>query len=148
MADVEMNKGVQILLERMSSNPDEFVPSLRVGYQNKWRDILLSVDMRVNGGKDYKDQLAFLTDKEVRALWEKMQSLRGDLFTKQVMNTLLSESTESPYDYANTSNLVYSTTPTTIVPPVTTLPSSLTLSVEELSLLSRQVAGGSPKGSF
>ena len=153
MADVEMNKGVQILLERMSSNPDEFVPSLRGGYQNKWRDILLSVDMRVNGGKDYKDQLPFLNDKEIKALWEKMQSLRGDLFTKQVMNTLLSESVEPPFDYANTATVsgrgaglnIY---PTTIVPPVTTLPSSLTLSVEELSLLSRQVAGGSPKGSF
>jgi hypothetical protein len=143
MADVELNKGVQILLERMSSNPDEFVPSLRGGYLPKWRDILISVEMRVNGGKDYKDQLAFLTDKEVKALWEKMQSLRGDLFTKQVMNTLLSESTESPYDYANTSNLVYSTTPTTLVPPVGILSSTA-----ELSSLSRQVAGGSPKGKF
>ena len=43
MADVEMNKGVQILLERMSSNPDEFIPTLRDGYPAKWRDILLSV---------------------------------------------------------------------------------------------------------
>lgn len=89
MADVEMNKGVQILLERMSSNPDEFIPTLRDGYPAKWRDILLSIEMRTNGGKDYKDQLAFLTDKEVKALWEKMQSLRGDLFTKRVMDTLL-----------------------------------------------------------
>jgi len=39
MADVEMNKGVQILLERMSSNPDEFIPTLRDGYPAKWRDM-------------------------------------------------------------------------------------------------------------
>jgi uncharacterized small protein (DUF1192 family) len=89
MADVEMNKGVQILLERMSSNPDEFIPTLRDGYPAKWRDILLSVEMRTNGGKDYKDQLSFLSDKEIKALWEKMQSLQGDLFTKRVMDTLL-----------------------------------------------------------
>jgi uncharacterized small protein (DUF1192 family) len=89
MADVEMNKGVQILLERMSSNPDEFIPTLRDGYPAKWRDILLSVEMRTNGGKDYKDQLPFLSDKEIKALWEKMQSLQGDLFTKRVMDTLL-----------------------------------------------------------
>jgi len=89
MADVEMNKGVQILLERMSSNPDEFIPSLRDGYPAKWRDILLSVEMRTNGGKDYKDQLSFLNDKEIKALWEKMQSLQGELFTKRVMDTLL-----------------------------------------------------------
>ena len=89
MADVEMNKGVQILLERMSSNPDEFIPTLRDGYPAKWRDILLSVEMRTNGGKDYKDQLPFLSDKEIKALWDKMQSLQGELFTKRVMNILL-----------------------------------------------------------
>jgi uncharacterized small protein (DUF1192 family) len=89
MADVEMNKGVQILLERMSSNPDEFIPTLRDGYPAKWRDILLSIEMRTNGGKEYKDQLSFLNDKEIKALWEKMQSLQGDLFTKRVMDTLL-----------------------------------------------------------
>jgi hypothetical protein len=89
MADVEMNKGVQILLERMSSNPDEFIPTLRDGYPAKWRDILLPVEMRTNGGKEYKDQLPFLNDKEIKALWDKMQSLQGELFTKQVMNTLL-----------------------------------------------------------
>ena len=89
MADVEMNKGVQILLERMNSNPDEFIPTLRDGYPPKWRDILLSIEMRTNGGKEYKDQLPFLNDKEVKAIWEKMQSLQGELFTKRVMDTLL-----------------------------------------------------------
>jgi hypothetical protein len=130
MADVEMNKGVQILLERMSSNPDEFVPTLRDGYSQKWRNILLSVEMRVNGGKDYRDQLAFLTDKEVKVLWEKMQSLRGDLFTKQVMDTLLKDA----HEFDPVFNL-----PTYTVPPPTPA---------ELSSLSRQVAGGSPKGKF
>jgi hypothetical protein len=152
MADVELNKGVQILLERMSSNPDEFVPSLRGGYLPKWRDILLSVEMRVNGGKEYKDQLPFLTDKEVKALWEKMQSLRGDLFTKQVMNTLLSESVEPPLDYAN--SVTYTATPTTLVPPLSTTELMATLNnlpprqQEELSSLSRRVTSGSPKGKF
>jgi hypothetical protein len=124
MADVEMNKGVQILLERMSSNPDEFVPSLRGGYLAKWRDILISVEMRVNGGKEYKDQLPFLNDKEVKALWEKMQSLRGDLFTKQVMDTLLRDAHEPDYMVS---------LPTTVMPPLT---------AEELSSLSRQVSSG------
>jgi hypothetical protein len=131
MADVEINKGVQILLERMSSNPDEFIPDLRNGYPPKWRDILMGVQMRASKDKDYADQLPFLNDKEIKALWEKMQSLQGDLFTKRVMNTLLRESHE----------FRLSDVPTT-------LPSSLTLSVEELSLLSRQVAGGSSKGLF
>ena len=126
MADVELNKGVQILLERMSSNPDEFVPSLRDGYPPKWRDILLSVEMRTNGGKDYKDQLPFLNDKEIKALYEKLRGLQGDLFTKRVMNTLLGESREFRLSDV----------------PTTTLPPSLTLSAEELSSLSRRVASG------
>jgi hypothetical protein len=62
MADVEMNKGVQILLERMSSNPDEFIPTLRDGYPPKWRDILMGVQMRASKDKDYADQLSFLND--------------------------------------------------------------------------------------
>jgi hypothetical protein len=129
MADVEMNKGVQILLERMSSNPDEFIPTLRDGYPAKWRDILLSVEMRTNGGKDYKDQLSFLNDKEIKALWEKMQSLQGDLFTVRVMDTLLRDA----HDYEK-------------LEAMKQLPLMLEelekLSPAELSSLSRQVTGG------
>ena len=150
MADVELNKGVQILLERMRSNPDEFIPTVHGYYPKKWQDILLAVQMRAEGGKDYRDQLPFLSDKEVKALWDGMQQLQGDLFTKKVMNTLLSESVEDNFLYDNTANMTASVSaglsgtvsihpPTTLVPPLTTA---------ELSLLSRQVAGGSPKGKF
>jgi hypothetical protein len=137
MDDVsQMNKGVQILLERMSSNPDEFVPDLRNGYPPKWRNILLSVEMRTNGGKDYKDQLSFLNDKEIKALWLKMQELQGELFTKQVMNTLLRDAEEDNFLYANVANTTY---PTTLVPPLPT---------GELSSLSRQVTGASPRAKL
>jgi hypothetical protein len=63
-----MNKGVQILLERMSSNPDEFVPDIHGKYPPKWRDIIISVYMRVEGGRDYKDQLPFLTSSNFASL--------------------------------------------------------------------------------
>ncbi len=89
MADVEMNKGVQILLERMSSNPDEFIPNILGEYPPKWRDILMGIEYRATKQKDYKDALQFLSDKEIKALWDKMQNLQGELFTKRVMNTLL-----------------------------------------------------------
>ena len=89
MADVEMNKGVQILLERMSSNPDEFIPDILGEYPPKWRDILTGIEYRATKQKDYKDALQFLSDKEIKALWGKMQNLQGELFTKRVMNTLL-----------------------------------------------------------
>jgi hypothetical protein len=127
MDDVsQMNKGVQILLERMNSNPDEFVPDMYGKYPPKWRDIILSVEMRTKGGKDYQDQLPFLNDKEIKALWEKLRSLHGELFTKQVMNTLLQDANQfDPRDV-----------PTTVTPPLNTA---------ELSSLSRQVAGASPR---
>jgi hypothetical protein len=128
MDDVsQMNKGVQILLERMSSNPDEFVPDLRNGYPPKWRNILLSVEMRTNGGKDYKDQLSFLNDKEIKALWNGMQQLQGELFTKQVMNTLLRDA-EDGLGYSEVIELI-----------------EAKAKIAELSSLSRQVTGGSPR---
>jgi hypothetical protein len=90
MGDVnEMNKGVQILLERMNSNPDEFIPDLLGQYPPKWRDILMAVECRAVRNKEFKDQLPFLNDNEIKALWQKMQSLQGELFTQQVMDTLL-----------------------------------------------------------
>jgi hypothetical protein len=127
MADVEMNKGVQILLERMSSNPDEFTPDLRNGYPPKWRNIILSVEMRTKGGKDYQDQLPFLSDKEIKALWQKMQELQGELFTKQVMNTLLRDA-EDGLGYSEVVELI-----------------EAKAKLAELSSLSRQVTGGSPR---
>jgi hypothetical protein len=131
MADAEMNKGVQILLERMDSNPQEFIPSLRDGYPPKWRDILLSVEMRTNGGKEYKDKLPFLNDKEIKALWEKMQSLQSELFTKRVMDTLLRDAREFEIEELRQLPLL--------------LEEWDKHSPSELSSLSRQVTGSSLK---
>jgi hypothetical protein len=130
MADVEMNKGVQILLERMSSNPDEFIPNVAGKYPAKWRDIVMSIQMRVQGGKEYQDQLPFLNDKEIKALWQKMQELQGELFTKQVMNTLLRDA-EDKLDYCEVVALIESKA-----------------KLAELSSLSRQLTNGRTKGKF
>jgi len=90
MADVKtMNKGVQILLERMESNPDEFIPDIHGRYPTKWSGMLMGIQMRASKDKDYKDQLPFLNDWEIEALWRKMHEIQGELFTKQVMNILL-----------------------------------------------------------
>jgi hypothetical protein len=89
-----MNQGVQILLGRMRSNPDEFVPNVNGHYPDKWRRIIMAVEMRAQGGKDYKDQLPFLSNEEIKALWDGMQQLQGELFTKKVMNTLLQDAGE------------------------------------------------------
>lgn len=96
MEDVkEMNKGVQILIERMSSHPEEFLPDLHGNYPHKWRGTLAHIQNRATKREPadaYIQSLPFLTDAEITALWAKMQSLRRDLFTRQVMSTLLQES--------------------------------------------------------
>lgn len=120
------NQGVKILLERMDSNPDEFVqgaPDLPIPI--KWRKIIVEIAERVgtmgigvtetNRVPDYTP-LPFLSDDEVLAVYEKLNSIRGDLFTKQIMSTLLNEDRvqdwgselSSPYaELANTKKAVH-----------------------------------------
>jgi hypothetical protein len=106
MRTEEMNKGVQILLERLKSNPEEFTPDITGRYPDKWRVVLQQVEGRANS-KDCK-YLDFLSDAEIAELWRAMQGLRGDQFTKQVMNTLLRDgelSFTSDLALGETSNL-------------------------------------------
>lgn len=89
-----MNKGVEILLERMSSNPDEFLPIVpEGGLPDKWADIISSIYARKNGREGYSPfyDLSFLSDADVDALFNKLQEIRGDHFTKCVMSTLLTD---------------------------------------------------------
>jgi hypothetical protein len=87
-----MNKGVQILLERIKSNPEEFTPDIAGRYPDKWRNILQQIEARANG--EVPKYLDFLPDAEIAELWQAMQSVRGDQFTKQIMNTLLRDGVE------------------------------------------------------
>lgn len=107
-----MNQGIEILLARMDSNPEEFVPDVLGNYPNKWRNILQQIEQRikiksykVKEGEYLHIELPFLKLEEVEAVWDKLQSLQGDLFTKRVMNTLLQDedrelSSFSRNDYA------------------------------------------------
>lgn len=83
-----MNQGVEILLSRMDSNPEEFI-----GHEGKWDWIMDGINRRV-AGKD-KDVLAYLTDEEARVLYDKMQILARANFTRSVLETLLPEN-ETP----------------------------------------------------
>jgi hypothetical protein len=82
-----MNKGVQILLERIKSNPEEFTPDIAGNYPMKWRLVLRQIESRANG--EAPKYLDFLSDAEIDELWRAMRGVRGDQFTKEVMNTLL-----------------------------------------------------------
>ena len=88
-----MNQGVEILLARMDSNPDEFVGTSWPS-KNKWAWVVDDLRRRMTPTKEDKEfglPLRFLSDDEVRTLWEKLESLRADQFTKAVMQTLLED---------------------------------------------------------
>jgi hypothetical protein len=92
----------------MDSNPEEFVPDVIGNYPAKWRQIIQKVEYRIKT-KGYKpkadeihiNELPFLSDEEIQAMWDKMQSIQADLFTKQVMNTLLQDATEELSSFSN-----------------------------------------------
>jgi hypothetical protein len=92
MTTENMNKGLQILLERIKSNPEEFTPDITGRYPDKWRNILQQVEGRAND-KSCR-YLDFLSDAEIAEVWRAIQDVRGDQFTKQVMNTLLRDGVE------------------------------------------------------
>lgn len=98
-----MNKGVEILLERMESNPNEF------GYDDpllarKWRDITEQISQRyqaIIGSPDterhWKYALDFLEDEEITTLHNKLKALRAEEFTKDVMGRLLAGADDGNY---------------------------------------------------
>jgi len=81
-----MNKGVEILLKRMESHPEEFdrlgIPSLRTPKNiSKWRalvDILL--DPSRSGG--------FFSDEERKQLNASLANVQATVFTKHVLQVL------------------------------------------------------------
>ena len=87
-----MNQGVEILLARMDSNPDEFTTA-----RGKWDWVMDGVNRRVaDKDKESDPHLPYLNDEEVKALWDKFNTLRRDSFTHRVMETLLEDAQELP----------------------------------------------------
>jgi predicted AlkP superfamily pyrophosphatase or phosphodiesterase len=80
-----MNQGVQILLDRMDTNPEEFED-----YSGKWGDIIGAVHARksIPDGHSKDSPLPFLTDPEVNALYDKLEDVRRENFTSDVLRRL------------------------------------------------------------
>lgn len=95
-----MNKGVEILIERMGSNPDEFVPTKPYGNPPpKWREFISAMFARKQGAKGESPfhDLPFLSDEDVEAFHTRLNEIRSDHFTKQVMATLLDTPDDSSH---------------------------------------------------
>jgi hypothetical protein len=96
-----MNKGVEIILNRMNSHPEEFLYSphtsqrvLRFDQRDRWNWIVEPLLRRVYE-KHPSDQLLrylpWLNDTEIEALHSKLMEIQRDAFTKAVMVELLTE---------------------------------------------------------
>tara|TARA_R110000868_G_scaffold155324_5_gene381739 strand:- start:874 stop:1296 length:423 start_codon:yes stop_codon:yes gene_type:complete len=110
-----MNQGIEILLARMDSHPDEFILS---DFSNNWYDGKWSMVIRglLNRGwlleaeaagesvaKDYISAVPFLSDGEVLTVHRKFMSLQAGAFTASVLRTLLDE----PEKDVNPSTILY-----------------------------------------
>jgi hypothetical protein len=84
----EFCAGVQILLKRMESNPDEFM-----GEFGKWSSIVNAVFSRKLGG----DAIAIrsLTNAEAEALYERLVKVYRPEFDEYVMKNVLDEPEET-----------------------------------------------------
>ncbi len=115
MIDTTTNTGVQIILERMKSHPEEFVDekvSLLRGEpvlaKTKWRDTSAAVLARYNRMGQGKGALEWLTDDEVRLIYEGLMELLRSKFTGDVMQAIAGENINK---YAREEERFYSSIP-------------------------------------
>ena len=94
------NQGVQILLNRMQSHPEEFVETKN----NRWawviEKVLVLVEDKNEANSHHSLPLPFLTNDEVEDVYDKYMSIQGEAFTHRVMRELL-EDDPSPELEAN-----------------------------------------------
>ena len=84
-----MNKGIELLLQRMESNPEEFKPSLYTkGGVSKWESLVYS----------YED---ILDKADVEVFRSKIRELRQDMFTEAVMQELLNPTPQPEFTTYN-----------------------------------------------
>jgi hypothetical protein len=136
-----MNQGVQILLDRMDTNPEEFDD-----YTGKWGDIIGAVHARKSiPEENSKDApLPFLTTPEVNALYEKLEDVRRENFTADVLRRLADDSVKQKElwetSYSTSNHPVLGTPMTTKMTGATgTVTVTPTLTKEELNLKKLQI---------
>jgi hypothetical protein len=102
--ELKMNAGVEILIERMKSNPEEFIDekgSLVDGdtvVRGRWNKIIISVltkkKVRIVKKQTedvYWKELSWLTDEEIDALYDAFMETMRNRFTGDIMVKLAGE---------------------------------------------------------
>ena len=98
----EMNEGVQLLLKRMESNPQEFMRD-DMGVRMKWGWIVSALVRDEDG---VKEALPYLNDEEIAALKTKYTQVQRELFTARVLNNLAG-SDEAKQEYVELQGKVF-----------------------------------------
>lgn len=90
-----INQGVQILLNRMDSNPDEFTCDHNQAIKTRWGWVMEAVELRArkhrDGYRGIDKPFPYLTDYEVELLYDKFSKLQGTSFTNSVLRELLGD---------------------------------------------------------
>ena len=87
----EFSAGVNILLQRMETHPEEFYvvqSKTTLTRDPKWHSVITSV-MQVKGSESVRGEASYLTEAEVDALWEGYRKIRRKAFDDYVMDTVL-----------------------------------------------------------
>lgn len=83
----ELSEGVELLLRRMESHPDEFKDSMH----GKWNHVLSVVEERMFNPHGKRRAEPWMSDTEVRAIWKGYQKLKQKSFHDFVMKKLLDD---------------------------------------------------------
>lgn len=131
-----MNEGVQILLARMDTNPEEFDD-----YAGKWGDIIGAVHARRDIPEAHRKDapLPFLSDPEVNALYEKLEDVRRENFTADVMRRLADAPQEVIQPELWKTSYSSSNQPVLGTPVTGTVTVTPTITKEELELKKLQI---------
>ena len=87
----EFSAGVNILLQRMETHPEEFYvvqSKTTLTRDPKWHTVMTSV-MQVKFKESARGEASYLTEAEVDALWEGYSKIRRKAFDDYVMDTVL-----------------------------------------------------------
>ena len=98
MSEVEINIGVQILLQRMKDCPEEFAPHDKM--LPKWRKILSAAMGRIA----IEDNLSVLTDEEREMVEAGLKAAEREMFTQDVMKALSGETEREALTEASLEN--------------------------------------------
>lgn len=95
-----MNDGVKLILERLKTNPEDFLPSGRFrSVADNLMELAGGRSERLKVSSEPSTPLYFLTDEEKQLLRDAWVKCAREQFTVRVLETLMAEKPENEYRY-------------------------------------------------